>query len=164
MNARLILIIVSGLLILSGGIFMAYQISQSGINKIKKHEALSLTPYKDSAGLWTIGYGHLLKNGEWWDNITEAFAEELLKKDLAIAERAVNDYVLVPISQNQYDALVSFVYNVGAGAFKKSTLLKKLNNGDGSVASEFLRWNKAGGRVVNGLIARREREQALFLA
>ena len=109
MNARFIFFIVAGLIILSGGLFMAYQISQSGINKIKKHEALRLEPYKDSAGLWTIGYGHLLKQGEWWDAITESFAEDLLRNDLAIAEKAVNDFVLVPINQNKYDALINNV-------------------------------------------------------
>ncbi len=148
---------------------MAYKISNSGINKIKKHEALMLKPYKDDADKWTIGYGHLLKNGEWWDNITEAFAEDLLRQDLAIAENAVNKYVLVPVSQNQYDALVSFVYNVGAGAFKNSTLLKKLNSGDiAGASSEFLHWNKITlngvKKVSPGLIARREREQRLFIA
>jgi len=164
MNGRFLLL--GFVVLLVGGFFMAYRISNSGINKIKKHEALRLEPYKDSAGLWTIGYGHLLKKGEWWDSITEEFAEELLRQDLAIAERAVNDYVLVPINQNQYDALVSLVFNIGIGNFKKSTLLKKINNGNDKddIANEFLRWKKAGGYVIPGLLARREVERELFLA
>ena len=169
MNARFLFYIFISLIVFSGGIFMAYQISQSGINKIKKHEALRLEPYRDSAGLWTIGWGHLLKQGEWWDSITEEFAEDLLRKDLAAAERAVNKYVLVPISQNQYDALVSFVFNVGIGALQESTTLRKLNAGDyDGAADALLLWNKVTvngvKKISNGLIARREHERSLFLA
>lgn len=168
MNEKNILFVLIGLLVLSGGAFMFYRISQDGINKIKTHEALRLQPYRDSAGLWTIGYGHLIKPDEWWNEITEEFAEQLLKNDLAIAESAVKDFVEITITQNQYDALVSFVFNVGVNAFENSTLLKKLNAGDPSVVDEFLRWNKTtiNGKlkVVAGLTTRRERERDLFLA
>lgn len=153
--------VVIGAAILAGVIVM--RVSQSGINKIKQHEALSLVPYRDVAGYWTIGYGHKLKPGEWWDQISESFAEQLLRQDLAIAEQAVNDRVTVPLSQGQYDALVSFVFNVGVQAFADSTLLSMLNRGDyQGAANQLLRWKYAGGDVVAGLLARREREKALF--
>ena len=142
---------------------MFYRTSQHGIEKIKEHEALRLKPYKDVAGILTIGYGHVLINGEWWDEITPAFAEELLKNDLSIAERAVSELVTVGITQNQYDALVSFVFNVGVNAFKDSTLLRKINAGDESAKDEFYRWKYAGGEVIAGLVNRRERERELFL-
>lgn len=145
------------------------RISEAGIEKIKRHEALRLVPYKDEAGKWTIGYGHLLKPGEWWDRITEAQAEDLLRQDLAEAEAAVNQAVKVPINSNQYDALVSFVFNVGVTAFRNSTLLKRLNDSDYvAAAAEMLRWNKItvdGRKVVSaGLSMRRSRERELFLA
>ena len=164
MNGRTILLSVAGLFLLGGGAFMFYRTSQSGIDKIKEHEALRLEPYRDVAGILTIGYGHVLINGEYWESITEEFAEELLRQDLAIAESAVSDYVEVGITQNQYDALVSFTFNVGVNAFHDSTLLRKLNAGDPSTANEFERWKYAGGQVVAGLLARRKREKALFLA
>lgn len=140
-------------------------ISDKGIKFIQKWEGLSLTPYKDVAGYWTVGYGHLMdKNDDTTRKISLFEAEELLKKDLSWAERVVNDYVKVPISQNEYDALVSFVYNVGKNAFIKSTLLKKLNLDDKNGASnEFKRWVRAGGKVIKGLQNRRESEKNLFV-
>lgn len=140
------------------------QISQQGIEALKFFEGLRLTVYKDSAGLDTIGYGHLVKPGESFTTITEAEAEQLLKADISYAEDAVNRLVKVDLDQNQYDALVSFVYNVGAGAFADSTLLKRLNYGDyQGAANELDRWNKAGGRVIDGLVSRRYHEKRLFL-
>ena len=130
---------------------------------IKQFEGLRLEAYKCPADVWTIGYGHTnkVKSG---DAITEGEADILLALDVQEAERAVSSYVDVDINQNQFDALVSFVYNLGAGNFKSSTLLKKLNQGDYlGAANEFHRWNKAGGKVLRGLVRRREAEANLFI-
>lgn len=138
-------------------------LSLAGLALLKQHEGLSLTPYKDAAGLWTIGYGHLLKGGEWWDQITEAQASSLLADDVGTAEDAVNSLVKVPLNQAQFDALVSFVYNIGVGAFRRSTLLRLLNAGDyAGAAMQFPLWRKAGGKIVQGLVNRRAAEVALF--
>jgi len=154
------------LIFIGGAGFYFMEISQAGINKIKRHEALRLRAYQDEGGKWTIGYGHLIVPGDGLNKnslITAAVAEQLLKRDLAAAESAVNSYVKVTISSNQYDALVSFVYNVGAGAFLKSTLLRKLNAGDyAGAAAQFPRWQFTGGKRSAGLLARRNRERALF--
>ena len=139
-----------------------------GIELIKEFEGCRLTAYKCPAGVWTIGFGHTgsvdgkaITSGM---TITAAKATELLKGDLAKFEAAVNAYVTAPITQNMFDALASFTYNVGAGALKGSTLLRKLNAKDyNGAADEFLRWNKAGGKVLNGLVRRRGRERSLFL-
>lgn len=140
-------------------------LSLAGLAHLKQWEGLKLSPYKDSAGLWTIGYGHLLKNGEWWDSITEAQASQLLAQDVGTAEDAVNSLVKVTLSQPQFDALVSFVYNVGVGAFRRSTLLKLLNAGDyAGAAAQLPLWRKAGGQVIQGLVNRRASEVALFTA
>lgn len=155
---------IAGLLFLAAGAgYVVYNITRSGIDKIKRHEALRLTPYQDVAGKWTIGYGHLLRAGEWYDRISEDQAEDLLREDLGKAESAINQYVTAPLNPNQYDALVSFVYNVGATAFKNSTLLRKLNQGDyDGAAGELQRWKYAGGKISAGLVARRQREETLF--
>ena len=129
---------------------------------IKHHEGLVLHAYLCPAGVPTIGYGHT-GGVSMGDVITEKKADELLKKDLRSAEYAVNKYVNVDLNQNQFDALVSFVFNLGAGNFKSSTLLRKLNFSDyDGAASEFKRWNKAGGRVLAGLTKRRLAEEKLF--
>jgi lysozyme len=130
---------------------------------IKQFEGLRLEAYKCPADVWTIGYGHTNKVKQG-DVITEGEADILLALDVQEAERAVSSYVDVDINQNQFDALVSFVYNLGAGNFKSSTLLKKLNQGDYlGAANEFHRWNKAGGKVLRGLVLRREAEANLFI-
>lgn len=142
---------------------MAFKTSQAGVNLIKSFEGCRLTAYQDSAGVWTIGYGHTsgVKKGM---TITEAQAEAYLKGDLGTAENAVNGKVTYSIKQNQFDALVSFTYNVGSGNFGSSTLLKKLNQGDiTGAANEFDKWNKAGGQVLEGLVRRRAAEKAMFL-
>ena len=138
------------------------KVSQNGINLIKKHEGCSLTAYKCPAGVWTIGYGHTdgVKKGQ---KITRSQAEAFLKSDLKKFEKGVEKAVKVKLNQNRFDALISFTYNVGLGAFRSSTLLKKLNAGDYAGASkELLRWNKADGRVLMGLIRRRSDEKVLF--
>ena len=147
---------------------MTRKTATKGIELIKEFEGCRLTAYKCPAGVWTIGYGHTgtvdgkaIASGM---TITAAKATELLRKDLATFEAAVNSYVTAPITQNMFDALVSFSFNCGAGALKGSTLLKKLNAKDyNEAAAEFPKWNKAGGTVLNGLVRRRERERQLFL-
>lgn len=103
------------------------KISQTGLDLIKQHESFSPTVYICPAGEPTIGYGHVVLPHESFTRINEQDAEEILRKDVAIAERCVNNAVKVPITQEQFDALVSFVFNVGCAAFLKSTMLRKLN-------------------------------------
>ena len=141
---------------------MKYTTGKKGIELIKSFEGCRLAAYKCPAGVLTIGYGHTsgVASGQ---TISQAQAEEYLRADLAKYESAVNECVTVVINQNQFDALVSFAYNCGAGALKSSTLLKKLNAGDYSgAASEFAKWNKASGKVLAGLTKRRAAEAALF--
>ncbi len=143
------------------------RVSEVGIALIKRWEGLELESYQDIAGVWTIGYGHTETAGPN-QKISEREAEELLKRDLEPRERAVSDLTSVPLNQNEFDALVSFVYNVGAGAYRNSTARKRLNRGDRVGAAEALTWfNKAtiGGvlREVTGLTRRRAAEKALFL-
>lgn len=143
------------------------RISEVGIELIKRFEGLELESYQDIAGVWTIGYGHTETAGPN-QKINTREAEELLRRDLAPRERAVGELVGVPLNQNEFDALVSFVFNVGAGAFKTSTARKRLNRNDRLGAAEALTWwNKAtiGGvlREVRGLTRRRASERALFL-
>ena len=143
-------------------------ISKVGLDLIKSFEGCQLKAYKCPAGVWTIGWGTTepingIKPHEGMI-ITQQQADELLIKNLKGYENAVNKYVTYSINQNQFDALVSFAYNCGNGALKTSTLLKKLNAGDvQGAANEFLRWNKANGKVLNGLTRRREAERKLFL-
>lgn len=139
------------------------KISQTGIDLIKEFEGLELKAYPDAVGVWTIGYGHT-KTAVPGMVITEGEAEYLLKQDLVIFERCVQRYITVPLTQNQFDALVSFSFNLGCGSLQESTLRKKLNAGDyNGAANEFPRWNKAGGKVLRGLVRRREAERALFM-
>lgn len=139
------------------------KIGTNGLNLIKFFEGLKLRAYKCPADIWTIGYGHT--DGVAPDDIvTEAQAISLLFEDLAKSERAVNQYVHVTLTQNQFDALVSFTFNLGVGNFRTSMLLKKINAGDYDGASqEFGRWIRAGGKALAGLVSRREAESALFM-
>lgn len=136
--------------------------SSKGIELIKKHEGLSLTAYLCPAKVLTIGYGHTggVKSG---DVITEAQAEEFLRADLNNAEQAIIRERL-NINQNQFDALVSFVFNVGIGSFQKSTLLKviKANSMDARIRMEFSRWVYAKQKVLAGLVLRRKEEADLY--
>ena len=137
--------------------------SKKGIELIKKYEGLKLKAYKCPAGVWTIGYGHT-KNVKQGDVITEVQAEILLIYDLNDFENCIKKNVRIPLTQNQFDALVSFCFNVGCGNFLKSTLLKKLNEGKiAEAAKEFLKWNKADGKELAGLTKRRQEEMELFL-
>lgn len=140
--------------------------STRGRKLIKEFEGLRTTAYKDIVGVWTIGYGHTNAAGspkvKPGMSITTKEADDILIKDLKKYEDAVNRNVKVPITQNQFDALVSFTFNLGEGNLRKSTLLKRLNSGDYKVGDEFLKWNRAGGRLVRGLLRRRQEEKKLF--
>ncbi|KLR31087.1 muraminidase [Enterobacter kobei] len=145
------------------------QTSDKGIALIKQFEGCKLTAYQDSVGVWTIGYGWTqpvdgkpIRAGM---TIKQETVERLLKTGLVSYESDVSRLVKVGLTQGQFDALVSFTYNLGARSLSTSTLLRKLNAGDyAGAADEFLRWNKAGGKVLNGLTRRREAERALFLS
>ncbi|MEG4044479.1 lysozyme [Microcoleus sp. Pol17_C1] len=138
-------------------------INQDGLDLIKSFEGLYLDAYLDPVDIWTIGYGHIQGVYEGM-TITEVQAEELLRKDLAEFEGYVSKAVQVSINDNQFSALVSFTFNLGAGSLFESTLLKLLNQGDfHGAADQFPRWNKAGGQELPGLTRRRNAERALFL-
>lgn len=136
--------------------------SKTGLALIAAHEGLKLKAYLCPAGVPTIGYGHT-KGVRMGDTITPDQADKFLREDLADAEKAVNAQGL-KINQNQYDALVSFTFNVGVGNFGKSTLLKKVkaNADDPAIRNEFARWNKGGGKVLPGLTRRRKEEADLY--
>jgi lysozyme len=139
-------------------------ISDNGIDLIKKFEGFRAEKYQDVAGNWTIGYGHEIKSGEEFDDaITEEQATELLEEDASYAVDAVNQYVTVPLNQNQFDALVSFVYNIGEGAFAHCNGLAILNQGNYEGAIEhFEQFDHSGGVEVEGLEERRMAEAALW--
>lgn len=151
---------------LSGVTGARMQLSIAGLNAIKQHEKFSAVPYKDQAGLLTIGYGHKMRTGESWQSISEQAASGLLAEDVADAEDAVNASVRVDLTQSQFDALVSFTFNVGTGAFRRSTLLRKINDNDPTAANEMSRWvyvTKNGAKVQSaGLSSRRQAEIAMF--
>ena len=145
--------------------------SDQGINFIKQFEGFSSNLYNDAVGHCTIGYGTLVHRGNcngsesygFQAGISKQRATELLKQEAGKVEEVINANVTTPLSQSQFDSLVSFAYNVGTGAFKKSTLLKKLNNGDYSaVPKELKRWVKGGGKTIQGLVRRRDAEANLF--
>ena len=137
--------------------------SQKGIDFIKRHEALRLHAYKDAVGVWTIGYGHT-STAKQGMTITEEEAEKLLKQDLKTAENEINRHLL-PLKQHQFDSLASFVFNVGIGSFRRSTLLKRLkmdvNHPD--IVNQFNRWVYGGGKILPGLVRRRKEEANLYI-
>ncbi len=149
--------------------------SANGINLIIGCEDLRLKTYLDPLGIPTIGYGHTGPDVHTGQSITKLQAEQLLQKDLATAEGYINAAVKVPLNQNQFDALVSIVFNVGHGSSKKdgiiqlangkpSTLLRMLNLGNFALAAdEFSKWVYGGGLKLPGLVSRRAKERALFL-
>jgi len=137
--------------------------SPLGISLIQHYEGCVLTAYRDSVGCLTVGFGHTSNVTENM-SITQEDADNFLKSDLGIFEESLQKLVTVSLTQCQYDALISFVYNLGENSLKNSTLLKLLNeNNVNSAAEEFLKWNHAGGKVLNGLTKRRESEKYLFL-
>lgn len=133
-------------------------ISEQGKALIRQHEGLRLKAYRCAAGVWTIGYGHT-KNVYQGQLISWATAKRLLDEDLKNVERTIARYVLVPLQQHEIDALASFIFNIGEGAFARSTLLKRLNRGEKeSIPRELMRWTNAAGRPLMGLVARRHAE------
>jgi lysozyme len=137
-------------------------ISQEGLSLIKKFEGCELKAYRCPADVLTIGYG-ITKNVTEDMEITQQEADEMLNEEITEYEEYVNNMVKVPLEQNQFDALCSWVYNLGPTNLKKSTLLKLLNAGDYHlIPSQIRRWNKAGGETLTGLIRRREAESFLF--
>jgi GH24 family phage-related lysozyme (muramidase) len=139
-------------------------INQAGIKLITAFEGCELKSYQDAVDVWTIGYGHT-KDVHPGMTITQAQAEQLLQEDLEEFESAVEDAVSIDLNPNQFAALVSFCFNLGAGSLFASTLLRILNDGDiHAAANEFPRWNKAGKQVLLGLTRRRLAERALFLS
>lgn len=130
---------------------------------IKDHEGLRLKAYADPVGVWTIAWGHTRRvyPGQ---TITKEQAEALLRDDLADAEACVHRNVTVSLTQGQFDALVSFVFNLGCGALRRSSLLRHLNAGEyEKAAQQFPRWKHAGGQVLRGLVRRREDERQMFV-
>jgi lysozyme len=153
-----------------GVLDMTMRLSYRGLNRLKERESIggrfSAKAYPDHKG-YSIGYGHLIRPGDGLSPssvINEAKAAQLLAADVATAESTVRACIDVELTQNQFDALVSFCYNVGVGAFANSTLVRKINAGDDSAAQEFDRWIFASGQVNNGLVSRRESEAEQFLA
>lgn len=142
--------------------------SAKGRKLLSEREGVRLKAYQDSVNIWTIGVGHTSAAGAPHVvpgmTITAAECDEILSRDLAKFEKSVLDAVTVPLAQHEFDALVSFAFNVGSGAFRGSELLKKLNSGDRKgAADEFRDWTKAGGKRLQGLVNRREGERAQFL-
>ena len=142
-------------------------ITQAGIDLIKQFEGFSSTVYICPAGYPTIGYGHVVKPQErqqFASGITPEQAETLLRQDVQTAERAVLRLITVPLTDGQFDALVSFTFNLGAGALQRSTLRRRVNRGDhAAVPAEFRKWVWAGGMKLRGLIRRREAERMHYL-
>ncbi|EPA6641114.1 lysozyme [Serratia ureilytica] len=144
-------------------------ISKNGIELIKRFEGLELKAYQDSVGVWTIGYGWTQtvdgKKIAPGMRIDQATADRLLKCGVVQYEQGVNQLVKVRITQGQFDALVSFAYNLGLRSLSTSTLLRKLNDGDKQgAADEFGRWVNAGGKRLDGLVTRRAAERRMFLS
>ena len=147
------------------------KVSKKGLEIIKKHEGLRLKPYLCPAGVPTIGYGATYypygdKVSMSDEAITEEYAEKILKEMLINYEDGVERYVQVELNQNQFDALVSFSYNLGLGSLKSSTLLKKINNNpcDPDIENQFKRWVEAGAKTLSGLVKRREEESKLYFS
>jgi GH24 family phage-related lysozyme (muramidase) len=140
--------------------------SDKGVEQIKSFEGFRSMPYQDVVGKWTVGYGHLMVAGDGLvqgSPITMGQATTLIKQDLHTAEEAVNSCG-VELTQNEFDALVSFTYNLGVGAFQRSTLLKLLKaDRKNEAAVEFPKWAMAGGKEVPGILKRRHAEQECFL-
>lgn len=145
--------------------------SLKGLNIIKKYESLKLKPYLCPAGVPTTGWGSTYYEDGTRVRLTDApiskeRAEELLINTVSTFEKAVDSFTRDDINQNQFDALVSFAYNVGVGNLKKSTLLRKVNKNpsDASIAKEFMKWNRANGKVLLGLTRRRQEESKLYFS
>lgn len=138
--------------------------SEEGLEFIKTFESFSPTTYICPAGLLTIGYGHVLLQGEHYQGISPLMGEELLRRDLILSERSVIRNINAPLKQNQFDALVSLTFNIGGGALQRSTLRQKVNYGAtlGEITHEFTKWIYANGKKLNGLMRRRIAESQMF--
>ncbi|MGV6871746.1 lysozyme [Pseudochelatococcus sp. B33] len=142
---------------------MTRKVTDDVVERIKRWEGLRLAAYRDATGAWTIGYGHTGADARAGHTITAARAESLLRQDLAVFEQAVERVIAVPLSDNQFGALVSFAFNVGEAAFARSTLAARLNGGDyDAVPEQLARWVHAGGRRLQGLVNRRAAEAGLW--
>jgi lysozyme len=141
------------------------KINQEGLALLKEFESLQLNAYDDGGGVWTIGWGHTGKDVYQGKRITEEEAIELLNRDLEVFEAAVDSLVKRKLTDNQFSALVMFVFNVGVNAFQKSTMLKLLNGPTPIkiISKEFSKWVYDNGRILKGLVRRREAEKILFL-
>lgn len=143
---------------------MKLRTTEEGLDLIRHFEGLELEPYQDAAGVWTVGFGHAGRDVRPGVRITVETAERLLLKDVAEAERGVNRLVRVPLNDNQFSALTSFVFNLGATRLRGTGTMLALNQGRHmEFADRLLLWDKAGGKVLRGLTRRREAERALFL-
>jgi lysozyme len=144
------------------------KVSKECLKMLAHHEGVRQKPYKCPAGLWTVGVGHLIGDGKslpdsWNKTFTLDEVYDILAKDVTRFERGVNKYITVPLRQNEFDALVSFSFNLGLGVLQRSTLRQALNRGDKETAIQsLLKYNKAGGKVLKGLDNRRKDEAALF--
>ncbi len=139
--------------------------SDAGLALIRRFEGFSARPYLCPSRILTIGYGHVITPAEYSVPmvISEARAMELLMADVAVAEKAVAHYISIALNQNQFDALVSFTYNLGSGVLQRATLRRAINRGEASaIAYQWKRWVWGGGRKLPGLVARRAAELALF--
>ena len=136
--------------------------SKSGLQLTEQFEGVRLTAYQDQVGVWTIGYGHTA-GVQPGDTCTQEQAEAWLQSDVSWAVQTVNLYVTIALTQGEFDALVDFVFNLGSGSFEHSTLLTLVNQRNfGAAADQFERWDHAGGKVVAGLLRRRQAEEEEF--
>lgn len=141
---------------------MTRRINSEGLALIKRWEGCRLEAYRDVGGVWTIGYGHT-RTARQGLKITQEQAEGLLREDLRVYEAAVDDAVHVDLTENQFAALVSWTFNVGVGAMRRSALIRRLNAGEyDAVPGELARWNKVKGAIVPGLSNRRAAEAGLW--
>ena len=139
--------------------------SDAGLDLTKKFEGLNLNSYQDQVGVWTVGYGHTGPTIHGGLTITQDQADQLLQSDVASSVACVNRAVTSAINQNQFDALVDFVFNLGCGALLSSTLLRDINAGNfAAAAQQFLLWDHARGVIIQGLLRRRQAESDLFLS
>ena len=143
-------------------------ITRDGLNLIKQFEGFEPEIYLDAAGYPTIGYGHLIRKGEhkmFENGISKSAAEALLAKDVWAAENGVLRLISIPLTDGQFDALVSFTFNLGSGALQRSTLRRKVNREEhDEVPEQLMRWVWAGGRKLKGLTRRRAAEVQLYLS
>lgn len=140
-----------------------FTISEAGLALTKQFEGLRLRAYRDSGGVWTVGYGHTGADVHAGLVVTEPEAEALLRADLATAVACVNEFVTAAIEQHHFDALMDFAFNVGCANYRRSTLLRLINAGDfTTAAAEFGKWTHVDGKQIEGLVRRRAAEVTLF--